>query len=30
MSCVAAANPDLHVQMLEELERGFLRLRAAT
>ena len=26
MSCVAAANEDLHVQMLEELERGFLRL----
>ena len=30
MSCVAAANPDLHAQMLEELERGFLRLRSAT
>ena len=30
MSCVAAANADLHGQMLEELERGFLRLRAAS
>ncbi len=30
MSCVAAANADLHVQMLEQLERGFLRLRTAT
>jgi myo-inositol-1(or 4)-monophosphatase len=27
MSCVAAANEALHVQMLEELERGFARLR---
>ena len=27
MSCVAAANSDLHDQMREELERGFLRLR---
>jgi myo-inositol-1(or 4)-monophosphatase len=27
MSCVAAANPDLHVQMLDELGRGFARLR---
>ncbi len=30
MSCVAAANEDLHVQMLEELERGFLRLCGAS
>jgi myo-inositol-1(or 4)-monophosphatase len=30
MSCVAAANADLHTQMLEELERGFERLRAAS
>ena len=30
MSCVAAANGDLHVQMLEQLERGFQRLRTAT
>ncbi len=30
MSCVAAANADLHAQMLAELERGFLRLRAAS
>ena len=27
MSCVAAANADLHAAMLAELERGFLRLR---
>jgi len=27
MSCVAAANPALHTQMLEQLERGFARLR---
>jgi myo-inositol-1(or 4)-monophosphatase len=27
MSCVAAANAALHAQMLEELERGFARLR---
>jgi myo-inositol-1(or 4)-monophosphatase len=27
MSCVAAANPALHGRMLEELERGFARLR---
>jgi myo-inositol-1(or 4)-monophosphatase len=27
MSCVAAANPALHFQILEELERGFVRLR---
>ena len=27
MSCVAAANPALHARMLEELERGFARLR---
>jgi myo-inositol-1(or 4)-monophosphatase len=30
MSCVAAANPDLHVQMLALLERGFDRLRGGT
>ena len=30
MSCVAAANADLHAQILEELEHGFLRLRAAS
>ena len=30
MSCVAAANRDLHGAMLEALERGFARLRSAT
>jgi myo-inositol-1(or 4)-monophosphatase len=29
MSCVAAANADLHSHMCEALERGFLRLRGA-
>ena len=28
MSCVAAANAELHARMLELLERGFARLRA--
>jgi myo-inositol-1(or 4)-monophosphatase len=30
MSCVAAANSDLHALILEELDRGFMRLRSAT
>lgn len=30
MSCVAAANRDLHTGMLEAVERGFSRLRSAT
>ena len=30
MSCVAAANQELHAQMLEHLERGFARLRDGT
>ena len=30
MSCVAAANAELHARMIEQLERGFLRLRSAT
>jgi myo-inositol-1(or 4)-monophosphatase len=30
MSCLAAANPGLHDQLLDGLERGFARLRTAT
>jgi myo-inositol-1(or 4)-monophosphatase len=30
MSCLAAANDELHAQVLEALERGFARLRAGT
>jgi myo-inositol-1(or 4)-monophosphatase len=30
MSCIAAANRELHAEMLDALERGFSKLRAAT
>jgi myo-inositol-1(or 4)-monophosphatase len=30
MSCVAAANETLHAEMLQALDRGFVKLRAAT